>query len=173
MPLRKLSVLVVDDCAHMRNIVICMLRGVGCRLIGEAADGVSALEQLRATHYDVLITDYAMPTLNGIELTRILRTTKDSPQPRIPILMMTAHTERARILGARDVGVHELVSKPLAARTLLERLFAIIDQPRPWVTTRTYSGPCRRRRSNVAYNGPLRREEDADLDLDNTQSWRA
>lgn len=171
MSFRRLSALVVDDCAYMRTIVCAILRSVGFQRIGEAPDGAEALNELGIAPYDLLITDNAMPTLDGLELAHMLRTAKDSPAPRIPILMMTAHTERARIIGARDAGVNEIVSKPLSAKTLLDRVIAIVDQPRDWIVSRHYFGPDRRRRSNAKYDGPLRRESDQGLDLD-AQDWK-
>lgn len=171
MSFRRLSVLVVDDCPYMRTIVCGVLRGIGIQRIGEANDGAEALKELSLAPYDLLITDYAMPTLDGVELTRLLRVAKDSPSPRIPILMMTAHTERTRIMEARDSGVNEILSKPLSAKTLLDRLIALIDHPRDWVFARGYVGPTRRRRKSSKYDGPLRRESDAPLDLDGVD-WK-
>ncbi len=169
MSFRNLNVLVVDDCPHMRNIVSAILRGAGFGRVGEANDGAAALSELSQAAYDILITDVAMPTLDGLELTRLLRTAKDSPNPRIPILMMTAHTERAKVFGARDAGVNELVSKPLSAKTLLDRVIALIDHPRSWVLAKHYVGLDRRRRKNARYDGPLRREDDQGLAIDD--SW--
>lgn len=166
MSLRSLSVLIVDDCTYMRMLVSAMLRGLGLRHIGEAGDGAEALAELRLTPYDVLITDLAMPTLDGIELARLLRTAKDSPAPRIPIIMMTAHSERARVLGARDAGVNEIVSKPLSAQTLIDRIIAVIDHPRGMVRSATYNGPCRRRRDDPRYRGPKRRDSDRTEEAD-------
>jgi two-component system, chemotaxis family, chemotaxis protein CheY len=168
MSFRNLSVLVVDDCPYMRTIVSAILRGAGFGRMGEAGDGAAALSELSQAAYDIVITDFAMPTLDGVELTRLLRTAKDSPNPRIPILMMTAHTERAKIFGARDAGVNELVSKPLSAKTLLDRVVALIDNPRTWVISKSYVGPDRRRRKNTRYDGPLRRDEDQGLAIDDT-----
>jgi two-component system, chemotaxis family, chemotaxis protein CheY len=170
MSFRRLSVLVADDCAYMRTIVSTVLRGIGFMRIGEASDGAEALNEMSIAPYDLLITDYAMPTIDGVELARLLRTAKDSPAPRIPILMMTAHTERARIMGARDAGVNEIVSKPLSAKTLLDRVIAIVDHPRDWIIARGYVGPDRRRRTNAKYDGPLRRDDDKPLDLD-SHDW--
>jgi CheY-like chemotaxis protein len=166
MSFHRLSVLLVDDCAYMRMIISAVLRGIGFTRIIEAADGAQALEELRLQPIDMLICDYAMPVIDGLELTQLLRSAPDSPAPRIPIIMMTAHTERSRIQAARDAGVSELISKPLSSKTLIDRLIAVIDSPRPWVMGRAYTGPCRRRKSGGRYDGPLRRAEDQELDLD-------
>jgi two-component system, chemotaxis family, chemotaxis protein CheY len=160
MPFRAFSALIVDDCTHMRTIVSTILRGVGFGRVREAVDGAEALSELRNADYDFLIMDYAMPTLDGIEVTQMLRTSSDSPAPYIPIIMMTAHTERARILGARDAGISELISKPMSAATLINRLAAVVDRPRSWIRATNYTGPCRRRIRKATYTGAMRRHDD-------------
>jgi DNA-binding response OmpR family regulator len=87
---------------------------------------------------------------------RQVRTAEDSPNPFLPIIMMTGHTERHRIFRARDSGVTEFLAKPITAKQLLMRLTNIIENPRPFVRARGYFGPDRRRRSE-GYQGPERR----------------
>jgi DNA-binding response OmpR family regulator len=85
-----------------------------------------------------------------------VRTDDDSPNMFLPIIMMTGHTERARIFSARDAGVTEFLAKPVTAKSLLMRLTNIIEHPRPFVRAKGYFGPDRRRRSEE-YAGPERR----------------
>jgi DNA-binding response OmpR family regulator len=73
---------------------------------------------------------------------------------------MTGHSEKSRVVEARDAGVTEFVAKPLTARSVLERLQAVIYRPRPFVRSAGYFGPDRRRRDEIAYNGPWRRAAD-------------
>jgi two-component system, chemotaxis family, chemotaxis protein CheY len=160
MSFERINVLVVDDCSYMRLIVVSILRGIGFRKVHEASDGAEALDTLKHVAVDFMIADCLMPTLDGIELTKLLRTARDSPSPRLPIILMSAHTERGRILEARDAGVDEVLSKPLSAQALLDRIVAVIDQPRPYIRASGYIGPCRRRHSKHPYRGPLRRADD-------------
>ena len=74
--------------------------------------------------------------------------------------MMTGHTDRRRVLEARDAGVNEFVAKPLTARALIDRLRSVIDNERGWVKSNSYTGPDRRRKANPAYPGPFRRIAD-------------
>jgi DNA-binding response OmpR family regulator len=76
--------------------------------------------------------------------------------------MMTGHSAVVRVMEARDAGVTEFIAKPLSARTLLNRLNAVIYQPRPFVRTQTYFGPDRRRRADPNHLGPWRRSNDGD-----------
>jgi DNA-binding response OmpR family regulator len=80
----------------------------------------------------------------------------------LPIIMMTGHSEKSRVVEARDAGVTEFVAKPLTAKAVLERIQAVIYRPRPFVRTATYFGPGRRRRDDPTFAGPWRRSTDAD-----------
>ena len=82
-----------------------------------------------------------------------------SPNPFVPIIMLTGHTHVDRVLQARDAGVTEFLAKPISINAILSRLVAIVDHPRPFVRTKSYFGPCRRRRDDHQYQGPERRSE--------------
>jgi two-component system, chemotaxis family, chemotaxis protein CheY len=156
----RLLVLVVDDNHYMRVIVCAMLRSIGITHIREASDGAEALEIVRDWRPDIIVLDLVMEHLDGIEFTRMLRTGSDSPHPFVPIIMMTGHTDRTRVMEARDAGVNEFIAKPLTARALIERLRSVIDSERPFIKCPNYSGPDRRRRRNPEYKGPFRRAAD-------------
>ncbi|MDV6331539.1 response regulator [Asticcacaulis sp. 201] len=156
----RVMVLVVDDNHYMRVIVCTMLRAMGITLIREASDGAEALEIVRDWRPDVIILDLVMETIDGIEFTRLIRRGTDSSHPYVPIIMMTGHTDRRRVLEARDAGVNEIVAKPLTARALIDRLKSVINNERGWVKCSTYVGPDRRRRTLPDYKGPFRRTAD-------------
>ncbi|MDI7775937.1 response regulator [Asticcacaulis sp. EMRT-3] len=156
----RVMVLVVDDNHYMRVIVCTMLRSMGITLIREASDGVDALEIVRDWRPDVIILDLMMEQLDGIEFTKLVRTGSDSPNPYVPIIMMTGHTDRRRVLEARDVGINEFIAKPLTARALIDRLRSVINNERGWVKSSSYVGPDRRRRNMPDYKGPFRRVSD-------------
>jgi two-component system, chemotaxis family, chemotaxis protein CheY len=158
--LASLHVLVVDDNPHMRSIVVAILRGAGFGQIKEASDGANALEEMRTSVADIVIVDLNMDPIDGLEFTRMLRTAQDSPAPYVPVIMMTGHTERSKVMAARDAGINELVAKPISAKTLLDRIVAVIDRPRAFVKSSGYSGPCRRRGSAASFAGPWRRKSD-------------
>lgn len=160
--LSSLRVLVVDDNPHMRSIVTAVLKGIGARKVHECADGAEALDALRQWSADVAIVDYHMSPIDGIELTRLVRNAADSPNPYLPIIMLTGYAERSLVMEARDAGVNEFIAKPLSARALVDRLSAVIYKPRPFVRTATYFGPDRRRRQDPSYEGPWRRWDDED-----------
>jgi CheY-like chemotaxis protein len=142
--INQLHVLVVDDNPFMRNLVRNMLASIGVKKISEASDGVLALELIRSSVPDVILLDWEMPLLNGPELVRIVRSPGVFPMPDIPIVMLTAHGERRRILEAAKLGVNEFLCKPVSAKALFERLISILLKPRESVQFGEYYGPAPR-----------------------------
>jgi len=154
----KLRFLVIDDNAHMRRMVRTLLHGFGARDVYEAEDGAAGLEAF--THYvpDIVITDWAMPIFDGLELTQMIRQPGANSNPYVAIIMLTGHSEKKRVMSARDAGVTEFLAKPISAKGLYQRIVNVVANPRPFVKTRTYFGPDRRRTNNSTYVGPERRK---------------
>ncbi len=142
--LQQLRVLVVDDNAFTRKIVRGLLANIGVKAVIEAADGLAALELIRTAPPDVVILDWEMPLLNGPEVVRIVRSPGVFPTPDIPIIMLTAHGERWRIVESVKLGVNEFLCKPVSAKLLLDRLVSILLKPRESVKFGTYYGPAPR-----------------------------
>jgi CheY-like chemotaxis protein len=157
-----MRVLLVDDNHHMRAIVSALLAGVGVQYIRDCTDGAEGLDTLRQWTADVAIVDYNMAPIDGVEFTRLVRNSADSPNPFLPIIMLTGHAERSRVMEARDAGVTEFVVKPVTARAVLDRLNAVIFHQRQFIRTADYFGPDRRRRQEPSYEGPWRRGGDQD-----------
>jgi two-component system, chemotaxis family, chemotaxis protein CheY len=158
--LKTLHILLVDDNQHMRAITSAILQSAGVRNIREVADGSTALEALRQHPVDLAIVDFNMAPMDGVEFTRLVRNSPDSPNPYLPIIMMTGHSEKNRVMEARDVGVTEFVVKPITAKAIFDRIQAVIIRPRPFIKARSYFGPDRRRSTPAAYSGPGRRKDD-------------
>ncbi|MCC6946459.1 MAG: response regulator [Bradyrhizobiaceae bacterium] len=154
----RLRFLIVDDNAHMRRIVRQLLHGFGSREIYEAEDGAAGLEGFSAHNPDIVITDWAMPIFDGIELTKTIRQPGGNANPYIPIIMLSGHSEKRRVMEARDAGVTEFLAKPIAAKALYERILSVVLNPRPFIQTKDYFGPDRRRNVMSNYAGPERRK---------------
>ncbi len=144
--LKSVRVLIVDDQDFIRSLLRHILGVLGCKKITDAANGQAAWEIILDTSPDLLIVDWEMSPMNGLDLVQKVRHDKSSPDKFLPIIMVTAYSERPRIITARDSGVNEFVMKPVSAKTLFSRLNAVIEHPRRFVRTGEYFGPDRRRK---------------------------
>ena len=160
----RLRFLVVDDNVHMRRIIRTLLHGFGSREVYEAEDGASGLEAVTAHSPDLIIADWAMPIFDGLEFTRLLRNVDTSPNPYVPIILVTGYSEKARVIEGRDAGITEFLVKPISAKGLYQRILSIVVNPRPFVRTKSYFGPDRRRKGS-SFEGEERRVEDEDMEV--------
>ena len=129
--LQQLNILIVDNNAYMRRMTRTMLTNLGAKAVIEAADGLAALEQIRTCDPDVMLLDWDMPVLNGMEVMRIVRSPGVFPRPNLPIIMLTNRGHRASVLQALREGAHEFLVKPTSAKALRDRLTSIVYKPRP------------------------------------------
>jgi two-component system chemotaxis response regulator CheY len=104
-----------------------------------------------------------MEPLDGIDFTRMVRTAPDSPNPFVPIIMLTAQSSMERVTQARDSGVNEFLAKPVTAKGLYSRIATVIERPRQFVRASEYFGPGRRR-SVKEFMGMDRRSDGGDDD---------
>ena len=153
----RLRFLVIEDSAHMRRILRTLLHGFGAREVYEAEDGASGLESFSHFMPDIVIADWVMPIFDGLELAQMIRQPGANANPYVPIIMLTGHSEKKRVIGARDAGVTEFLAKPISAKGLYQRILNVVASPRPFIKTKTYFGPDRRRNTSNAYIGPERR----------------
>jgi two-component system chemotaxis response regulator CheY len=153
----RLRFLVIDDNPHMRRIIRTLLHGLGTREVFEADDGATGLDAFTHNIPDVVLVDWAMPVFDGLELTRMIRETEGTSNPFVPIIMITGHSERNRVMSARDAGITEFLAKPISAKALYHRIVSVVAHPRPFIKTGSYFGPDRRRNTNPNYAGAERR----------------
>ena len=162
----QMNVLVVDDNRHMVHLVCQLLHALGVKRTISALDGAEAFTQLRTNAIDIVVADYNMAPIDGLEFVKLLRTANDSPNPYVPIVMLTGRTDSRSVRAARDSGITEFLAKPISAKNLYLRLLNLIDNPSPFIRARSYFGPDRRRQDDPSYRGPSRRKTD-DVELDN------
>jgi CheY-like chemotaxis protein len=153
----RLKAIVVDDNQHMRKLVVTILQAFGTVQIFEAESAERAWALMHDVNPDVIFLDWMMDGMNGLEFARMVRTNVASPNPFVPIIMLTGYTQIEHVRQARDAGVTEFLAKPVSVKGILTRLTAVIEHPRPFVRTKVYYGPCRRRRGSEEYRGPERR----------------
>jgi two-component system, chemotaxis family, chemotaxis protein CheY len=158
--LATLSVLVIDDQPFFRTLLVEVLRSIGVTSVTVADDGLAGLKAFEDKRPDVVITDWMMPNLDGVALTKKIRAHPIEARKQTPIILVTATNQRSKIEFARSCGIDEFILKPISAKSIVERLREVIERPRPFVNLRTYSGPCRRRRAEPNFLGPYRRFDD-------------
>jgi two-component system chemotaxis response regulator CheY len=118
-------VLVVDDSTLARNHIQRVLRNMGIQHLVEARDGKEAIAILQQQMFDLVVTDYNMPEVNGQELTTYIR--EHSQQTHIPILMVTSEANDAHLSTIEQAGVNALCDKPFAPETVKSLLFKLLE----------------------------------------------
>jgi len=120
----SIKVLIVDDFATMRRILKNILKQIGFKNLLEADDGTTALEVLEKNNVDLVISDWNMPKMTGLELLKTLRS--DKRYARIPFLMVTAEAQKQNVIEAVQAGVSNYVVKPFTAEAISEKLEKIL-----------------------------------------------
>jgi two-component system chemotaxis response regulator CheY len=123
MPDQNMRILTVDDFSTMRRIIRNILRQLGYNHIIEADDGVAALEILQTQEIDLVISDWNMPNMNGLELLRAIRAS--NKLQNLPVLLVTAEALKDNVLEAVKSGVNGYIVKPFTAETLKEKIDTI------------------------------------------------
>jgi DNA-binding NarL/FixJ family response regulator len=144
----------------MRFLLRSLLRAGGVRHVAEAQTADDAFAFMRQADVDLVLVDWCMQPVDGITFTNRIRRGPDSPNPLVAIVMISAHSERSRVEGARDAGVNGFLVKPISTRLLFDRVSAALSDTRPFVRSPSYFGPDRRRGAAASYLGPFRRESD-------------
>jgi DNA-binding response OmpR family regulator len=145
--LSGLDILLVEDNLHMRRIIRTILHSLGVKKVREAEDATSGLAMAQEAGIDMILCSWLMDIVEGPEFVQLIRSGKNSKNPYVPIIMLSAFTEMSKIVAARDAGINEFLVKPVSPKSLYQRIVAIIEKPRPFVRTSSFFGPCRRRQS--------------------------
>lgn len=123
---KHLRILIVDDFATMRRIIKNLLRDHGFENTDEAEDGVKALAKMQTVDYGLVITDWNMPGMPGIDLLRAIRA--DARLAATPVMMVTAEQRREQIVEAAEAGVNGYIVKPFTAAMLKEKIERIFER---------------------------------------------
>ncbi len=113
-----MKVLVADDSGVMRKIIIRSLNAVGVTDVVEAADGAEGWEKLQSERVDLILTDWNMPNVNGLEFLRKIRESGSD----LPVIMITTEAEKAKVIEAIQAGVTDYLCKPFESEELREKL---------------------------------------------------
>ena len=183
--LKKVNILIADNDLKIGELVKSILNTLGFSWVTLVQDGYQAMDVLSENQTDLLIADWDLrpcevldssitrakaasnsgkprwkkyPPINGLALVECIRHAAASPNPFLPVVMLTPPARQSVVYAARDAGVNEILVKPLNAYTLSERVISVIEHPRIFVTSDNYKGPCRRRKFESRPGKPERRK---------------
>lgn len=173
--LSRLSVLLVEDSRFMTSLLLSVLRALGVERIVTAENGEEAIRILSpalpgsrakpgGAGVDLVLADLVMPVVDGLMLLRWVRLSEKSPDRFLPFVMISAAADRDVLFDSRDAGLDEFIAKPFSAKSVLDRIMAVIEHPRPYIYCPTYFGPDRRRR-RVSVREDRRATRDTDIEL--------
>lgn len=123
---KDMNILIVDDYKTMLRIIRNLLNEIGFKNIDEASDGVTALESLRNKKYDLVISDWNMEPMTGLDLLKEVRS--DTSLKAMPFIMVTAEAKTENVVAAKKAGVNNYIVKPFNAATLRSKLSAVIGE---------------------------------------------
>ena len=158
--LDKLSILIVEDTEPLRLLILNVLEAMEVGKVLSARDAEEGFSVFCRTKPDIVVIDWHLPGMSGLELAGLIRTSQYSPDRMVPIIMMTGYSSEEKITAARDKGITEYLVKPFTAHDFVKRIFHVIQFPRDFIDCASYFGPDRRRTKNMKYRGPLRRASD-------------
>lgn len=121
-----MKILIVDDFTTMRHIIKGTLKKLGFTNIVEAGDGKDALKELKKDKIGLIISDWIMPNVSGIELLKAVRS--DDELKHIPFIMVTAEGQRDSVIEAVNAGVSNYIVKPFTPETLSEKLKKVFKE---------------------------------------------
>lgn len=154
--LESVRILVVEDNPFARRIVLEILKHLGASNFVVAKDGEEAWQEIKKDIPDLVLLDWEMMPVDGLNFLRRVRHDPASPNPYLPIIMVTGYADRPHVFAARDNGVNEYVIKPISAKALLDRIQAVVERPRRFVRIGKFFGPDRRRKEKL-FLGPDKR----------------
>lgn len=155
----RIRILIVDDNPNFRRLLGAILSAIPTADVAEASNGDEALEVLRSFIPSIILVDWRMHGMDGAEFIRYVRSNPDSPNPLVPIVVVTGYPEGGLAQQIRDVGADDFVVKPVSPRALLGRILRVLQSSRPYVRAGNYVGPDRRRKTESEVPEERRKRE--------------
>lgn len=121
---KNMPILIVDDYKTMLRIVRNLLKQIGFENVEEATDGASALEKMKTNDFHLVISDWNMEPMTGLELLKRVRS--EARNPNIPFIMVTAESKTENVIAAKQAGVNNYIVKPFNAATLKTKLVSVL-----------------------------------------------
>ena len=172
--LERFNVLVVEDGHFMRGMMVSALKALGVGTVRTATHGGEAVDVLRLVStdpmkagmlsIDIVFTNWQMEPVDGLQLLKWIRKSKESPDRFMPVVMVSGSVDKEALMVARDMGVTEYLAKPFSAQTIVQRIMEVIERPRQFVKSPDYFGPDRRRKQQL-FVGDEKRANTRDVEV--------
>jgi DNA-binding response OmpR family regulator len=156
----KLTALVIDASHFERSLTIQQLRALGFGRVMGAVDAEEGGLLLGKVDPDVVFIEWADSGADALDFVRRIRAGGEAPNPAVNIFVLSSKSALGNVEAARRAGADGFMRKPIPGVELRRRIRTVIGEPRPFIHTPSYAGPCRRRRADPAYAGPWLRLDD-------------
>jgi len=123
---KNMNILIVDDYKTMLRIINNLLKQLGFANIDEATDGTMALEMFKKKNYGLIISDWNMEPMSGLDLLKNIRSGTENA--KIPFIMITAESKTENVIAAKQAGVNNYIVKPFNAETLKMKMSAVLGE---------------------------------------------
>ena len=123
---KDIRILVVEDNANIRKLLLNILKSMGFKNLTEADNGKIAWEKIQGGHFDLIMTDWMMPEMDGLELVKKIRNESED-QKEVPVLMITATDKQEDVSEAAKWGVSGYIVKPFSVKTIFAKLNQVIN----------------------------------------------
>jgi two-component system, chemotaxis family, chemotaxis protein CheY len=158
--LSPFKILIVEPNQLMREVTRNILRLLGARRVVDVAGMSGAASFLQQGDIDFVLAEWYLEGSCGVDLVNWIRHAP-SDTKFTPVIMVTSQTRMQNIIIARDAGITEIVAKPFSAKSLINRIRAVVERPRKFVRIGKYFGPDRRRRAEILDEGRDRRGQNS------------
>ncbi len=122
----EMNVLIVDDYKTMLRVVRNLLSQIGFKNVDEATDGTMALEMVKQKKYGLIISDWNMEPMTGLDLLKNVRADNDNGIKTTPFIMVTAESKTENVVAAKSAGVNNYIVKPFSAETLKQKIASVL-----------------------------------------------
>ena len=123
---KEMAILVVDDYKTMLRIIRNLLKQLDFGNVDDATDGAEALKKLRGKEYGLVISDWNMEPMTGLQLVREVRS--DKKLKKLPFIMVTAESKTENVVAAKEAGVSNYIVKPFNAETLKQKMVSVLGE---------------------------------------------
>lgn len=144
------KVLIVDNEPAIGELIRQVICGFGA-IAHHETNGKEAIRHFNRVNPDLVIIDWDVEGMSGIDLTKAFR--NNDKNPYVPIIFMAAFSSKERVTEARDAGITEFLKKPFSAESIYQRIERVVEMPRPFIRSREFFGPDRRKKSKELFTG--------------------